>query len=53
MRSRAEGTRHYDHNPPCVGHDTDYLADRGGAVAIQPVAGMPHTRPDGSRPVGE
>jgi len=42
-----EGARHYDHTPPCVGLDTDYLADRGGEAAIQPVAGMTHTRPDG------
>jgi len=44
-----EGARHYDHTPPCIGLDTDYLADRGGEAAIQPVAGMTHTRPDGSQ----
>jgi len=42
------GQRHYDHKPPCVGLDTDYLVEHGGDAGIVPVAGMTHRRPDGS-----
>ncbi|NQT88635.1 NPCBM/NEW2 domain-containing protein, partial [bacterium] len=43
-----EGAKEYDHTPPCVGLDTDYLAEQGGETAIVPVAGMRHKRPDGT-----
>jgi len=39
----------YDHTPPCVGLDTDYLTERGGETKIVPVAGMTHTRKDGTQ----
>ena len=42
------GQRHYDHKPPCVGLDTDYLAEHGGDAGIEPLAGMEHRRTDGS-----
>jgi len=45
------GQRHYDHKPPCVGLDTDYLVEHGGDAGIVPVAGMTHRRPDGSMAV--
>jgi len=38
----------YDHTPPCVGLDTDYLTEHGGEAGISPVAGMAHKRPDGT-----
>ena len=38
----------YDHTLPCVGLDTDYLAEHGGETRIRPVAGMTHKRPDGT-----
>lgn len=41
-----EGSVHYNHTPPCVGLDTDYLVEHGGEANIQPVAGMKHKRPD-------
>lgn len=42
------GATTYDHTPPCVGLDTDYLKERGGDAAIRPTAGMTVRRPDGS-----
>jgi len=42
------GAQVYDHTPPCIGLDTDYLAEHGGETAIRPTAGMTHKRPDGS-----
>ena len=44
-----EGDEEYDHTPPCVGLETDYLAEHGGEAAIIPVEGMAHTRPDGTK----
>jgi len=38
----------YDHTPPCVGLDTDYLVEHGGEEKIVPVAGMTHTKEDGT-----
>jgi len=38
----------YDHTPPCVGLDTDYLVEHGGEVKIVPVAGMTHTKKNGT-----
>jgi dienelactone hydrolase len=43
-----EGAREYDHTPPCVGLETDYLAEHGGETSIAPQAGMQHKRPDGT-----
>ncbi len=39
----------YDHTPPCVGLDTDYLTEHGGEAEIVPVAGMAHTKQDGTK----
>lgn len=39
----------YDHTPPCVGLDTDYLVEHGGETNIQPVEGILHKRPDGTK----
>jgi endonuclease/exonuclease/phosphatase family metal-dependent hydrolase len=39
----------YDHTPPCVGLDTDYLLEHGGESEIVPVADMTHTKKDGSK----
>jgi len=39
----------YDHTPPCVGLDTDYLAQHGGEAKIVPHAGMTHTKKDGTK----
>ncbi len=38
----------YDHTAPCVGLDTDYLLEHGGEAKIVPVAGMTHTKKDGT-----
>jgi len=38
----------YDHTPPCVGLDTDYLAEHGGEATIVPSPGMTHTKKDGT-----
>ena len=43
-----DGAATYDHTPPCVGLDTDYLKEQGGEAAVRPVAGMKVKRPDGS-----
>ena len=43
-----DGAKAYDHTPPCVGLDTDYLKEQGGDAAVRPVAGMKVRRPDGS-----
>lgn len=43
-----EGQKHYDHKPPCVGLDTDYLNEHGGESAVRPSVGLAHKRPDGS-----
>ena len=43
-----DGAKAYDHTPPCVGLDTDYLKEQGGEAAVRPVAGMKVRRPDGS-----
>jgi len=43
-----EGDKIYDHTPPCIGFETDYLKKHGGKTAIRPRAGMTHTRPDGT-----
>ena len=43
-----EGELVYDHTPPCVGLETDYLTAHGGETTISPVAGMAHRRPDGT-----
>ncbi len=45
------GDERYDHTPPCVGLETDYLKEHGGEAAIVPVEGMTHTRPDGTKAV--
>jgi dienelactone hydrolase len=42
------GQKTYDHTPPCVGFETDYLAEHGGEAGIRPVEGMAHGRPDGT-----
>ena len=34
-----EGDEHYDHTPPCIGLETDYLKAHGGEASVQPVAG--------------
>ena len=39
----------YDHTPPCVGLETDYLTAHGGEAKILPIAGMMHERPDGTK----
>ena len=39
----------YDHTPPCVGLDSDYLVAHGGETKIVPVPGMAHTKTDGSK----
>jgi CubicO group peptidase (beta-lactamase class C family) len=41
-----EGDQFYDHTPPCIGLETDYLIAHGGETNIAPVAGMTHKRPD-------
>ncbi len=41
-----EGDQFYDHTPPCIGLETDYLTAHGGEAKIVPVAGMAHKRPD-------
>ena len=41
------GQTTYDHTPPCVGLETDYLKEHGGEESIRPQEGMAHTRPDG------
>jgi len=38
----------YDHTPPCVGLNTDYLVEHGGEAKIAPVAGMTHKKKDGT-----
>lgn len=40
-----EGQEFYDHEPPCVGLDTDYLTEHGGETGIRPKVGMLHRRP--------
>jgi len=45
------GDELYDHTPPCVGLETDYLKEHGGEAAIRPEVGMEHTRPDGTTAV--
>jgi len=40
-----EGDQDYDHTPPCVGLETDYLSAYSGETKIQPIAGMTHKRP--------
>jgi len=46
----VEGEEHiYDHTPPCIGLDTDYLTEHGGEAKIVPVAGMTHTKKDGTK----
>lgn len=42
------GQRTYDHTPPCVGFETDYLTEHGGQERIHPAPGMTHTLPDGT-----
>jgi dienelactone hydrolase len=43
-----EGQESYDHTPPCVGLETDYLASVGGEAAVRPERGMTVERPDGT-----
>ena len=43
-----EGQTLYDHKPPCIGFDTDYLSEHAGESVIRPSVGMSHKRPDGS-----
>ncbi len=43
-----EGQEYYDHTPPCIGLETDYLAGLGGEAAVRPTAGMIVERPDGT-----
>lgn len=43
-----EGDQQYDHSPPCVGFETDYLSALGGEAAAQPKAGQTVKRPDGT-----
>jgi CubicO group peptidase (beta-lactamase class C family) len=43
-----EGEQVYDHTPPCIGLETDYLTAHGGETKISPAAGMIHKRPDGT-----
>jgi len=48
-KAAVPGEEHiYDHTPPCVGLDTDYLVEHGGEAKIVPVAGMTHTKKDGT-----
>ncbi len=42
------GQTFYDHLPPCVGLDTDYLKDQGGEAKARPSAGQAVKRPDGT-----
>ena len=39
----------YDHTPPCIGLDTDFLKEHGGEIGIQPKPGMTHTKQDDSK----
>lgn len=39
----------YDHTPPCVGLDTDYLKEHGGETKILPEEGMTHSKEDRTR----
>ncbi len=41
----------YKHTPPCVGLETDYLADAGGEATIRPSVGTKHKRPGGKEAV--
>jgi hypothetical protein len=44
-----EGEETYDHSPPCVGLETDYLAEAGGEAQARPVSGREVRRPDGTK----
>lgn len=47
-KPRVPGRPHiYDHTPPCIGLDTDYLKEHGGEAKIAPSPGMKHTGPGG------
>ncbi|MFW6162569.1 MAG: NPCBM/NEW2 domain-containing protein [Planctomycetota bacterium] len=46
-----EGDQAYDHTPPCVGLQTDYLTAHGGEPHIRPAPGTAHSRPDGATAV--
>jgi CubicO group peptidase (beta-lactamase class C family) len=43
-----EGQTVYNHKPPCIGFQTDYLIKHGGEREIRPSAGLVHERPDGT-----
>lgn len=48
-KKKEPGKAHvYDHTPPCVGLDTDYLTEHGGETKIVPHAGMTHKKADGT-----
>jgi hypothetical protein len=44
-----EGLEHYDHTPPCVGCQTDYLVADDGESMARPKEGDMVQRPDGSQ----
>jgi hypothetical protein len=45
IKRRKPGKKNvYDHTPPCVGLDTDYLTEHGGEKKIMPAEGMSHTK---------
>jgi predicted esterase len=49
-KEATPGQEHvYDHTPPCVGLDTDYLTEHGGETKIVPEPGMTHTKKDGTK----
>jgi len=48
-KAAVPGEEHiYDHTPPCVGLDTDYLVEHGGEAKIVPHAGLVHAKKDGT-----
>ncbi len=45
------GQKSYNHKPPCVGFETDYLADLGGEANVRPEVGLACMREDGTEAV--
>ena len=42
-----KGYEFYNHIPPCVGLDTDYLKEHGGESNIKPTSDIVHQKPNG------